>query len=187
MFKSNEAYFIKSCNTIAQVPRINIKNIVIVGRSNVGKSSLINALAHHKIAKTSKTPGCTKTLNFFNFYNKFILVDMPGYGYASVSTETRNEWDKFLYQYFSEFEIHLCLVLIDSKVGFKENDIHMIRFLQGFGLEYMIVFTKLDKSKQVESKIIESGLSQIGDFKYKFTSAKHRMGVKEMISFLIKA
>lgn len=187
MFKSNIPYFIKSCNSIGQVPEINIKNIAIVGRSNVGKSSLINSLANQKIAKTSNKPGCTKTLNFFNFYNKFLLVDMPGYGYASISLKIRDEWDKFLFQYFSKFNIHLCLILIDSKVGFKSTDIHMIKLLKDLNINYIIIFTKLDKFKSVASYIIEDAKKEIGEFSYRLTSSKNHMGVKELMSFLIKA
>lgn len=185
MHPSNLPYFMKSCNKISQVPQFNIKSIIIAGRSNVGKSSLINAIAKTKIAKTSKSPGCTKSLNFFNFLNKFILVDMPGYGFAKVSLALRNEWNDFIYEYLSNFDIAICLVLIDSKVGFKQTDFEMIHLLIDLGIKYIVVFTKTDKVSKVHAQVIEDSFIKIGDkYEYIVTSSKNKIGVKELSNFL---
>lgn len=185
MQDKNLPYFIKSCNNIKQIPYFDLKNILIFGRSNVGKSSIINALAKTKIAKTSKTPGCTKSLNFFNFYNQFILIDMPGYGYASVSIALKNEWDKFIYTYLKLYKISLGLVLIDAKVGFKSTDFQMIELLKEFKIKYIIVFTKIDKIYKFDENIIKTSQEIIKDnYEYIQTSQKNNIGIQKLFSIL---
>ena len=124
-----------------------------LGRSNVGKSSLINSLLGQKLAHVSSAPGKTRTINFMGIYNKpdqatpaFMLVDLPGYGYAKVSRQISSEWPKFIEPYLQERQtLRLAIVLIDCNVPAQESDSQLIRFLQSAGREFLAVATKSDK------------------------------------------
>jgi GTP-binding protein len=124
-----------------------------LGRSNVGKSSLINSLLGQKLAHVSSAPGRTRTINFMGIYSKpnqanpaFMLVDLPGYGYAKVSRQISSEWPKFIEPYLQERQaLKLAIVLIDSNVPAQESDRQLIRFLQSAGREFLVVATKSDK------------------------------------------
>jgi len=124
-----------------------------LGRSNVGKSSLINSLLGQKLAHVSSAPGKTRTINFMGIYNKpdqatpaFMLVDLPGYGYAKVSRQISSEWPKFIEPYLQErHTLRLAIVLIDCNVPAQESDSQLIRFLQSAGREFLAVATKSDK------------------------------------------
>jgi GTP-binding protein len=124
-----------------------------LGRSNVGKSSLINSLLGQKVAHVSNTPGRTRTINFIGLYAKpsqphpeSILVDLPGYGYAKLSREISAEWPKFIEPYLQEREtLALSIVLIDANVPAQAPDRHLIDFLRGAGRDFLVVATKADK------------------------------------------
>ncbi|HEU4416901.1 MAG TPA: ribosome biogenesis GTP-binding protein YihA/YsxC [Candidatus Angelobacter sp.] len=124
-----------------------------LGRSNVGKSSLINSLLGQKMAHVSSTPGRTRTINFIGIYAKaaqphpeMLLVDLPGYGYAKLSREISAEWPKFIEPYLEEREtLVLSIVLIDSNVPAQEPDQKLIHFLRSAGRDFLIVATKTDK------------------------------------------
>ena len=185
MQNTNLPYFIKSCNNIKQIPYSDLKNVLIAGRSNVGKSSLINAIAKTKLAKTSKSPGCTKSLNFFNFYNKFILIDMPGYGYARVSLNLRNEWNDFIYSYLSLYKISITMVLIDSKVGFKQTDLQMINLLKSLNIKYIVIFTKADKVHKFNEEMLKSSFEILKDnYDYIITSQKDNLGINKVLGMI---
>jgi GTP-binding protein len=124
-----------------------------LGRSNVGKSSLINSLLGQKIAHVSSTPGRTRTINFFGLYSKAnqphpesLLVDLPGYGYAKLSREISAEWPKFIEPYLQEREaLALSIVLIDSNIPAQPPDRQLIDFLRSAGRDFLVVATKADK------------------------------------------
>jgi GTP-binding protein len=124
-----------------------------LGRSNVGKSSLINSLLGQKIAHVSSTPGRTRTINFFGLYAKAnqphpesLLVDLPGYGYAKLSREISAEWPKFIEPYLQEREaLALSIVLIDSNIPAQPPDRQLIDFLRSAGRDFLVVATKADK------------------------------------------
>jgi GTP-binding protein len=124
-----------------------------LGRSNVGKSSLINSLLGQKMAHVSSTPGRTRTINFFGLYAKpsnphpdMMLVDLPGYGYAKLSKEISAEWPKFIEPYLKDREtLALCIVLIDANVPAQAPDRHLIDFLRSAGRDFLVVATKADK------------------------------------------
>jgi GTP-binding protein len=124
-----------------------------LGRSNVGKSSLINSLLAQNIAKVSSTPGKTQTINFIGIYAKpaqqdpeLLLVDLPGYGYAKISREISAEWPKFIEPYLQERQtLRLAIVLIDSNIPGQESDRVLIEFLQRSGRDFIAVATKTDK------------------------------------------
>jgi GTP-binding protein len=124
-----------------------------LGRSNVGKSSLINSLLGQKLAHVSSTPGRTRTINFIGIYSKsgqitpeLILVDLPGYGYAKISREITAEWPKFIEPYLQERSmLQLAIILIDANVPPQAPDRHLIDFLRSVGRDFLVVATKSDK------------------------------------------
>jgi GTP-binding protein len=125
-----------------------IKNeIAFAGRSNVGKSSLVNALTGRKtLAKVSNTPGRTQQLNFFNLAEHLYLVDMPGYGYAKVSKKMREDWDKLIFNYLQgRPNLRTVLVMVDSRHGLKDVDLHLMDLLDKAAVNYRIILTKCDK------------------------------------------
>ena len=120
------AKFIISAEKLSQCPDFTLPEFPLLGRSNVGKSSFINGLANHKkLAKTSNTPGKTRLINFFEFSNLFTLADLPGYGYAKVSKEAQNRWQKYLEEYLLKREQIRCLIqLIDGRHEIQKNDLY---------------------------------------------------------------
>jgi len=123
--------------------------VALVGRSNVGKSSLVNSLANrNKLAKTSKTPGATRLLNLYEVGDGTTLVDCPGYGYASVSKAERNSWQKMMDRYFLEREpLTMVAVLVDGEIGPTKLDVQMLEWLRANELPHSVVATKHDKVK----------------------------------------
>ena len=136
-----------------------LPEVCFAGRSNVGKSSLINSLLNRKsIARTSKRPGQTKTILFYRIDNYFSLVDVPGYGYAEISKKYVSDISILLYQYFiSSKNLKIVCVLIDSRHGIKKIDLDFLAFLKKSKLNYKLVFTKSDKLAQAnKEKFIET-------------------------------
>lgn len=144
--------FIKSGITNEHFPIDGKNEYLFLGRSNVGKSSLINFLTSHKnIARVSKTPGKTITLNFFLINEKFYFVDSPGYGYAKRSKKQREDFGKMLENYLTTREnLKKVILLVDYKIGPTEDDLIMYNYLLYFDLELVIVATKVDKLNQKE-------------------------------------
>lgn len=136
---------------LVQLPPSQINEIAFAGRSNVGKSSLINAVMGRKIAHVSHTPGRTQQLNFFDVGGHFWLVDMPGYGYAKVSKTLKKNWNIVLRDYLrGRPNLRVVFLLIDSRHGLKENDLEMMRMLDEFAVSYRIILTKSDEPKPAE-------------------------------------
>lgn len=134
----------------------------IVGRSNVGKSSLINALFNRKkLARTSNTPGRTRQINFFNCYNECLLADLPGYGYAKVSKQERKIWDALIDTYLSNRpNLKLVLLLIDSRHELKQIDSDMMDYLDSRAIPYLPVLTKVDKAKKSQLDTLKTTLGE---------------------------
>lgn len=157
--------------------------IALAGRSNVGKSSLINALAGTgKIAKTSSTPGKTRSVNYYLVqpYN-FYLVDLPGYGYARASQTDRREWASLLDDYFiKNASLRSLALLLDSRLPPQKNDLEMVAYAQHLGMHILPVLTKADKVKQGELAVrVRDWASIIGNTPVVTSSAKKR-GLKEL-------
>lgn len=145
--KITSAEFIKSTLEPAQYPRDRKPEIAFVGRSNVGKSSLLNKLLGRKgLAKTSGTPGKTQTLNFFLINNAFYFVDLPGYGYAKVPKALKEQWNQVMFQYLQDREpLQLVVSLMDSRHKPTDNDLQMLEILEEAEVPTVIVATKIDK------------------------------------------
>ena len=144
--------FIKSASKKEEFIVDDLAQIAIVGRSNVGKSSLINMLTNNsKMAKTSSTPGRTRLVNYFNVNEQFYLVDLPGYGYHKASKSIADSWDSVMNDYFVDNEkLKAVLLLLDSRLLPSELDIQMIDFLAEHGIPCIIVLTKTDKLSRSE-------------------------------------
>lgn len=134
-----------------QIPEINRPQILMAGRSNAGKSSLINALANRKnLARTSSSPGKTRSINFFHVRPEdFFLVDLPGYGYAKCSKKERNKWSKLINDYLDRGKnIHGLVLIIDSRIPPQTLDIELAGYAQNIDIELLPVLTKADKCNQ---------------------------------------
>ena len=143
----NKAVFKCSSEKLSQVPKDALPDIAFIGRSNVGKSSLINMLTRHKgLAKVSATPGKTRLINHFTINDSWYLVDLPGYGYARTSKSTRGSFAKIITDYVFKCEkMHFLFVLVDSRLEPQKIDLEFIEQLGMNGVPFGIIFTKADK------------------------------------------
>jgi GTP-binding protein len=168
--------------------RLPLVQFAFCGRSNVGKSSLINALLARNIAFVSKSPGKTILINTFLVNDSFYIVDLPGYGYAKRSKTMRKKWQKTIEEYLSKSNMLFHIfVLIDSRHKPLDSDMEFIRWLKFYNKDFSVVFTKTDKSKQKDIydnvKYIKE---QYGDFKYFFTSSTKKKGLDKLCSFMVE-
>ena len=147
-----KAKFKCSSEKISQVPKDSLKDIAFIGRSNVGKSSLVNMITGvNSLAKVSGTPGKTKLINHFLINDSWYLVDLPGYGYARVSKSTRGEFSKLITDYVLKCEkMHYLFVLVDSRLEPQKIDLRFIELLGENGIPFGIIFTKADKLSQAQ-------------------------------------
>lgn len=147
-----EAKFISSVDNVNKCPKQKLNEFAFIGRSNVGKSSLINMLTNQKkLAKISGKPGKTQTINHFLIDNTWFLVDLPGYGYAKTSKTAKEKFQKIITSYIAEREnLTLLFVLIDSRLEPQKNDIDFITWLGINEIPFSIIFTKSDKLSRVE-------------------------------------
>ena len=145
-----KATFVVSNSDYRKCPDTGLPEYAFIGRSNVGKSSLINMLTNNKsLAKTSVKPGKTQLINHFLINNEWYLVDLPGYGYARISKESRDKWQKMITDYLLNRETLMNVyVLVDSRIPPQQIDIDFINFLGSNGIPLTIVYTKTDKQKQ---------------------------------------
>jgi GTP-binding protein len=165
LFKHNIEFKI-GATRIEDIPPTYLPEICFAGRSNVGKSSLINALTYRKdIARVSKRPGCTRQLNFFMIAEKFYLVDMPGYGFAEASKSEKLKWQNLIRDYLrGRVKLKRVFVLIDSRHGVKSNDIEIMKMLDETAVSYQIVLTKTDEVKKQE---LEQTIASLEDLSKK--------------------
>ena len=145
----NKAEFEFAAGKASQLPPSSFPEVIFSGRSNVGKSSLINKLVNRKaLARVSATPGKTATINFFKV-DKFHLVDLPGYGYAKVSKNEKQRWAELMEGYFNQDrDFRLVVQIVDMRHAPSKEDMDMIRYLYDRKLPFVIVFTKKDKLKK---------------------------------------
>ena len=184
-----KADFIASYGISSQLPESDRVEFVFSGRSNVGKSSLINHLCSRKnLARVSSTPGKTATINFYSVDDLY-FVDLPGYGYAKVSNADRDRWDKLINSYFEEDRNNEMLIqLLDCRHDPSADDVQMLQFLHYHRIPFVIVLTKADKLKksqiaETQSRFEKIGL-QYGSQKVFLTSSEKGTGMEELKQYL---
>ena len=148
-----------------QYPATGFQEVAFVGRSNVGKSSIINTLTNRKnLARVGATPGKTRQINFFNINDEFYLVDLPGYGYASVSKEMKASWHKIIETYLfkrAALELSVVVLLVDIRHDPTKDDLMMLQWLNGYGIETIVVATKADKLSRSQIKPRLSAIKKV--------------------------
>jgi GTP-binding protein len=161
MFKNQQ--FIASVFNVSGLPKFNLPEIILCGRSNVGKSSFINSLFNRKdLAKTSSTPGKTRSINYYLIDNKFYFVDLPGYGYAKASLSERKKWGNLIDDFLKiSKNIELTFHLIDSRHNPTELDIQLNKLLKQLEIPYVVLLNKSDKLKHSE---LSKNLKKIKNF-----------------------
>ncbi len=191
MIDFSKATFIKSAPTLLDKPLDNYPEVLFVGRSNVGKSSLINALTKRKkLAFTSSKPGYTKLLNYYLIDDKFYLVDAPGYGYTSSGSKHLDAFSKMMENYFQNPHLALVVLLLDSRRTPNEDDLSFVEFLKFSNIKFLIVMSKIDKLNQSETSRMKKNIfDAFGEVNYLTVSiAKPQTleKVKEEIAVAIK-
>lgn len=146
--------FVGGFERVCDLPETQFSEYAFAGRSNVGKSSLINAIVGMPIARTSNTPGRTQTLNMFNIDDRITILDLPGYGYARVSKADAEKWLIRFQEYItSRRQLKRLFILIDSRIGPKNSDLDLMDFCDANGISYQIVYTKKDKRVREHTQV----------------------------------
>ncbi|MDI6862318.1 MAG: ribosome biogenesis GTP-binding protein YihA/YsxC [Pseudothermotoga sp.] len=182
------ARFLVAAHTVEQFPEPLKGDVCFAGRSNVGKSTLLNILCNQKLAKVSKTPGKTRTINFYLINERYYFVDLPGYGYAAISKAERQRWKKLIESYFSlrKNEIKLSVLLVDSRLTAQESDKIFVEYCEHYGLNLLIVLSKTDKLSETQlKKVVQYFSDEFGSEVIPY-SALNRRGVKEIVERLVK-
>ncbi len=189
----DESKFVKSVFAIKELPKDNLPEIILCGRSNVGKSSFLNSLFNKKdLAKTSSTPGKTRSINYYLIDKKFYIVDLPGFGYAKISKTEREYWARLIQEFLSESNnIWLAFHLIDSRHKPTELDFKLNAMLHFFNIPFVVLLSKIDKLKQSEisdakKNAIESFPELSLDDNLLTYSAVKNFGHKEILQRLSK-
>lgn len=187
-----QAAFVVSNTQVAKCPTHKLPEYAFIGRSNVGKSSLINMLTNHKgLAKTSSKPGKTQLINHFLINKEWYLVDLPGYGYAKVSKQSKKTFQQFITDYFKKRrELVNAFVLVDIRHEPQKIDLEFMQWLGENAIPFAIVFTKADKltEKQIQEHVAsysEILLQQWEEMPpYFITSSENRMGKEDLLSYI---
>jgi GTP-binding protein len=163
--KITSATFVKSAVNPSQYPADRYPEIAFAGKSNVGKSSLINSLVNRrKLALTSATPGKTRLLNFFLINERFSFVDLPGYGFAKVPLEMKKDWGPMVEKYLEERKcLRLVILILDVRRDPSEDDFSLMQWLRHYGRAFLVVLTKADKLSRTQSRLrLESMRQALG-------------------------
>lgn len=187
-----EAKFLAGVASADTMPAFKLPEVAFWGKSNVGKSSLINAVSNHKLlARVSHTPGRTRQINFFEIDQKVIFVDMPGYGYAKVSKAEVAQWQLLIRYYLAaRTNLRRVFLLIDSRHVLKENDQQTMKLLDDLAVSYQLVLTKFDKKEAKEHNwpeiiaLLQQKHSALYP-EYLTTSAKSRLGIDELAKVIV--
>ena len=178
------------CGITSKIPATGLPEVAFAGKSNVGKSSLINGLMNRKaLARTSAQPGKTQTINFYKINDELDLVDLPGYGYARVTPAEKEKWGKMIENYLHTSQmLQAVFLLIDIRHEPSKNDVNMYEWILANGYEPIIIATKLDKIKrsqvQKNIKMIRQGLNVIPGTKILPFSAQTKQGKEEILQVI---
>lgn len=189
MYLTNVRFILSAPNKDSW-PNDELKEVCFIGKSNVGKSSLLNALTNNKkMAKVSSTPGCTKLINFFEIDGRYRLVDAPGYGYHKNSINKDKLFAKMMEEYINErTNVELFILLVDSRHSLSDDDINCFNSLIKTNKKIAIVATKADKlnqkMKNQYKKNIEEVFKNCGDIKVFLTSSFNRQNIDELIKYI---
>ncbi|MDP4180107.1 MAG: ribosome biogenesis GTP-binding protein YihA/YsxC [Bacillota bacterium] len=173
-----------------QYPALGYPEVAFVGRSNVGKSSILNTLTNRRnLARVGAKPGMTKTINFFNIDEKLLFVDLPGYGYASVSKDKKSSWEGIVERYlFTRAELKLIIMLVDIRHVPTDNDKIMYQWILSRGMPYLIIASKADKISRGQIhkhiQIIRSELGIAPEVKVIPFSAEKRQGKEDVLNYI---
>ena len=190
MLKIKNAELETVCGITSKLPDNTMPEIAFAGKSNVGKSTLINGLLNRKsLARTSSQPGKTQTINFYNVNKEFYFVDLPGYGFAKVSEETRAKWGKMIERYLNTSEqLKLVFLLIDIRHEPSKNDVMMYDWVVESGFRPVIIATKADKIKRSQLaknvKIIKTALKMTGEDKIIPYSSMTKQGRDDILKLI---
>lgn len=188
--KINTVEFIISAMRKSQYPEDNLPEFMLVGRSNVGKSSFINTIINRKnMARTSAVPGKTQTLNFFLINKDFYFVDVPGYGYAKVSKQLKNKFGMIIEDYItSRNNLKMVFMLVDFRHKPTEDDIIMYNYLKYFNIPVTVIATKCDKVSKnnydKNTKLIKSSLNLIDSDNFIMFSSNTKVGKQDVLDLL---
>jgi GTP-binding protein len=182
-----EAEFVVSANRSEQFPADGLSEYAFLGRSNVGKSSLINALVgQRKLAFTSSTPGRTQTINFYRVAKRSYFVDLPGYGYARVPRGFQNQWKELIEIYLRERRtLSLAFIVLDARRGWMDKDLDLKSWLEEQNRRYLVIVTKMDKLNQAEQQRGLTAISKIAPDPLPFSAVTGR-GMREIWQAITK-
>ena len=161
--KTTSVEFIKSAREPSQYPKDSLPEVAFAGRSNVGKSSLINTLVNRKrLARTSTTPGRTQLINFFTVNNRISFVDLPGYGYARVPVSVKKEWGPMVEKYLKERDsLRLVILILDVRRDPSEGDLSLVEWLHFYGIDSLFVLTKIDKISKNRIRVRQHRIKEL--------------------------
>ncbi|QCE35556.1 YihA family ribosome biogenesis GTP-binding protein [Acetobacteraceae bacterium] len=189
---AQDCSFFHGAQVLEHLPAPSLPEVAFVGRSNVGKSSIINAITgQNALARTSSEPGRTKQLNFFNLGKRLVLVDLPGYGFAKASKEVKEDWQKTMFLYLQgRPTLRQVVVLVDARVGVKQSDKDVFTLLDKAAISYRVVFTKVDDARKTE---LDKHLVALEDVirihpaanpEILFTSSRKNVGIEALRAIL---
>ncbi len=186
--------FLGAATKPENLQHFTLPEIAFFGKSNVGKSSLINLLCARKnLARVSKTPGCTKQINFFSIGDDFILADLPGYGFSKVSKSISSQWEKLIMHYLNNRDnLDNIILLIDARRDLKDNDFQIIELILASRRIFDLVFTKVDKITNQELLALKNNtINSVGSYGHIpnifFTSSRDKQGAEELRGYIQKS
>ena len=185
--------FVLAATEPSHFPNSKLPEIAFVGRSNVGKSSLVNALTGRKsLARASNTPGRTQQIIFFDLAHKVMLADLPGYGHAEAPVAEKERWNELMQQYLRQRRTLKCVcLLVDGRHGAKANDIDMMNFLDRAAVSYQVVLTKIDQVRESDRETRQQQIKQVlarhpaARSDILMTSSESKAGIDDLRAFIV--